>query len=291
MINTSMALSCSLTFRFWYRVNASSNRPASVTMAAMSAPSKLSALARELGRLQHGLVQELDEFVGQLGVHERPHGARHLLRIVALRQRRGDDLVDEHALVRVVVRQDLGPQVEVHAVAEVASLRLEERVLVGALHEVVVALAAGVRHHRQIRVALLAVLAHNGAVIERVGVEEVLRVLVGVDVDFGDGVVHRGVLRALVDARLEPWLDLLELVALSRARRCGTRRTAARARRLPRAEQREQRRPYCQLSSPSPSASAILSIAVACCSSRRIARRLSVEPTVSAVSIAMVASA
>lgn len=74
-------------------------------------------------------------------------------------------LVDELPLEGVVLGEHLEPEVLVAAAHEVARLRLEQRVVVADGDELAVALAALVRHARQVRVALLAVAPHHARVV------------------------------------------------------------------------------------------------------------------------------
>lgn len=54
------------------------------------------------------------------------------------------------------------------------------------------------------RVALLAVLSHHAAVVERILLQEPLRVVVGVDVNLRQGVVGGGLVGTFVHAGLQP---------------------------------------------------------------------------------------
>jgi len=60
------------------------------------------------------------------------------------------------------------------------------------------------------RVAFLAVLADDSAVVVLVFPQESLRVVVAVDVDLSEGVVCRRLHAALVDACLQPWQQQLQ---------------------------------------------------------------------------------
>ena len=102
-------------------------------------------------------------------------------------------LVDELAAEWVLLIEDLGPEVGVHALDDVARLHLEEGVAVGAVDERVVAGAALVGDAGQVGVALLAVLADHGGVVVGVGGQEVLGVVVAVHDDLAQRVVHRRV--------------------------------------------------------------------------------------------------
>jgi hypothetical protein len=110
--------------------------------------------------------------------------------------------------------EDLGPEVDVTTLDEVASLVLVHLVLVGDVDELVIAEALGVGNVGEVRVALLAVLADNQRVVEVVLLEERLGVVVRVDRDLGNGVVDLLVGRALLDLLVEPGKDELEAVAL-----------------------------------------------------------------------------
>lgn len=64
------------------------------------------------------------------------------------------------------------------------------------------------------RIALLAVLADDAAIVELILLQELLRVVVRVDVDLGESVVHGRIVGALVNAGLEPGQQELHAVAL-----------------------------------------------------------------------------
>mmetsp|Transcript_31185 Transcript_31185/g.87443 ORF Transcript_31185/g.87443 Transcript_31185/m.87443 type:complete len:318 (-) Transcript_31185:2509-3462(-) len=164
--------------------------------------------------LQNDLLQQLDQLVRQLRGHEGFHRHRHLLRVLALWERSGHYLVNQRPAVGVVLREHLRPQLGVHPLHNISGLSLEQAVLVRAFHEGVVALATFVGHARQGGVPLLAVFAHHQAVVIRVGREEVLRVVVGVDHNLPQGVVHMGVLRALVDEVVQEAREQFDAVAL-----------------------------------------------------------------------------
>ena len=122
-------------------------------------------VVRELGiGAQNNLLEQLNELIGEVGSHESLDSARHGLGVLAPGERRGDDLVHERALVRIVVVKHLGPELEVLALDQKLSLRLVQRVLVGDGDGLVVALPAGrraVNDKRKVRVALGAVGAHH----------------------------------------------------------------------------------------------------------------------------------
>mmetsp|Transcript_9515 Transcript_9515/g.21823 ORF Transcript_9515/g.21823 Transcript_9515/m.21823 type:complete len:509 (-) Transcript_9515:2161-3687(-) len=167
----------------------------------------------ELGALEHNLLQELNQLVGQVGVHERLDSHGHFLSILARGQGSGHHLVDQLALELVVVSEHGGPQIEVLTLDQIASLGLEEAVLVGDSNELGVALAALVGDDSEMRVALLAVLTHNAGIVEAVALQELLGFARGVDVDFGEGVVEPWLLVVLVVASLQPGEEHLEAVA------------------------------------------------------------------------------
>ena len=115
----------------------------------------------------------------------------------------------------VLIRQNVRPEVHVHALDDVSGLKLKQRILVRHRHELQVALAALVRHAREIRIALLAVLANDLRVVVLVGGEEVLGVGVGVDENHAERVVHVGVRGTLRHEVLEEGREHLQAVALA----------------------------------------------------------------------------
>lgn len=123
-------------------------------------------------------------------------------------------LIDQGASELVLVVQDLGPQIRLHALDDVACLNLEEAVPVGAVDKRIVAVPPLVCGARQVGVPLLTVLANHQRVIVGVGGQEVLWVVVGIDDDFAQSVVHGGVLAALAHQMLQEGVQQLQSVAL-----------------------------------------------------------------------------
>lgn len=169
----------------------------------------------ELGSLEHQTLQQVQQSIGHLGVHERLHSAAHHLGVLALGQSGVDDLVHNLLLVLVLGGQDALPQVVVHALHQVASLILEQTVVVGHADQIIVASTtrATVREEGEERVHLLAELTNHLAVVERILQQELLSVLVVADVDLSDGVVELGVLASFLQASLQPGLDHAQTVA------------------------------------------------------------------------------
>ena len=119
----------------------------------------VSPVIREDGVLQHNLLKQLNELVGEVGGHEGLHRHGDVLRVLCLRQgrlyhlveeqREGNTiltleeiqfsrginshklyLIDEGPPVLVLLAQHLGPQLHVPPLDQVPGLRLEQRVLV-----------------------------------------------------------------------------------------------------------------------------------------------------------------
>lgn len=76
----------------------------------------------ELRVLQHDLLEQLDQLVGQVGRHEGLDGGRHHVGVLGLREGDLHHGVDELPPVLVLLREDGGPQLEVLPLDEVASL-------------------------------------------------------------------------------------------------------------------------------------------------------------------------
>ena len=87
---------------------------------------------------------------------------------LCLGQRCLHDLVDERAAEWVFVPEDFCPEFHVATADQIPGLGLEQRVLVADGDQLPVALAALVSHAGQVRVSLLAVTAHNFAVVKLV---------------------------------------------------------------------------------------------------------------------------
>ena len=91
-------------------------------------------------------------------------------------------------------------------------LQLEEGVAVGAVNELIIALATFERNACEVRVSLLAVLTDNNCVVVRVLLQEVLRVVVCVDEDLAHRVVNLGVGGTLSDEQLQEGGQQLQAV-------------------------------------------------------------------------------
>ena len=169
----------------------------------------------ELSTLQHQVLQQVQQSLGHVRLHEGLHRAADHLAVLALGQRRVHDLLHQLLLMLVLGRQHLSPQVVVHALHQVAGLVLEQTVVVGHTDQVIVAstVGAAVGKEGQERIHLLAELTNDLAVVEGVLQKELLCVLVVGDVDLTDGVVELGVLRTLSQTSLQPGLDHAQAVA------------------------------------------------------------------------------
>mmetsp|Transcript_10474 Transcript_10474/g.36145 ORF Transcript_10474/g.36145 Transcript_10474/m.36145 type:complete len:1393 (-) Transcript_10474:82-4260(-) len=164
--------------------------------------------------LEHNLLQQLDQLVWQVGGHEGLDADRDLLWVLALREGSGHDLVDELPAVLALRVQNLGPKIGVHPLHDVPRLDLEHGVLVGAVHESIIALPALVGHAGKVWIPLLTVLSDNRAVVVGVGCQEVLRVVVRVDDDLSQGIVNMSIRASLADKVVEEGGEELHLVAL-----------------------------------------------------------------------------
>mmetsp|Transcript_98646 Transcript_98646/g.299391 ORF Transcript_98646/g.299391 Transcript_98646/m.299391 type:complete len:702 (-) Transcript_98646:1272-3377(-) len=180
----------------------------------------------EVGVVEHNLLQKLHQLRLQVGADEGAHRGGDLVRILRLWQSGAHDLVDHAAAVLVLLGQDQGPKVGALTFHEVACLQTEEPVPVCDVHELLVASAPGplVGSVGKVRVAVLAVLAHSGRVVEGVVLEERLRIPVGVDVNLRNTVVQVRVLVAFSHPGLEPRQEDAEAVPLLHLRHEGLHR-------------------------------------------------------------------
>mmetsp|Transcript_108987 Transcript_108987/g.351891 ORF Transcript_108987/g.351891 Transcript_108987/m.351891 type:complete len:1017 (-) Transcript_108987:616-3666(-) len=163
-------------------------------------------LAEVGGLVEDDLLQELDELVGEVCGDEGLDRGRDLVGAAGLRQGGGHNLVDDVAAVLALRAQRQRPELGALALHEVASLQAEEAVLVRDVQQLLIAGPPGalVCSEGQVRVAVLAVLAHGGRVIPGIGLEECLRVPVRVDADLRQGIVQGRLLVALGRAAFEP---------------------------------------------------------------------------------------
>ena len=104
----------------------------------------------------------------------------------------------------VVRLKDLSPKVRLTPLDEVPPLLLEHRVFIGDRNKLVVTEALCVRDVGEIWIPLLAEFADDQGLVKVILFQESLGVVVAVNVDLGQGVVHRGILRAGLDPSLQP---------------------------------------------------------------------------------------
>jgi len=116
--------------------------------------------------------------------------------------------------VDIVWLKDLSPKICLAPLDEVPRLLLEHRVLIGDRDEFFVAEALCVRNVGEIWIPLLAEFADNQRLVEVVLLQERLGVVVAVNVNLGQSVVHGGILRAGLDPSLQPGEDQLEPIPL-----------------------------------------------------------------------------
>ena len=170
----------------------------------------------EVGSLKDQTLEQIQEGLGHLSLHEGLHGAADHLRVLTLGQSSVDDLVNNLLLVLVVGVEHALPEGVIHTLNEVASLILEQTVLVGHADEILIASTTGtaVGQEGQEGIDLLAELTNDLAVVVRILQQELLGVLVVGDVDLTNGVVELRILASLAQAGLQPGLDHAQTVAL-----------------------------------------------------------------------------
>lgn len=113
----------------------------------------------------------------------------------------------------VVVREHICPDLAISPLNQVPRLCLEHRILVGDADKLQVVLTLTVCNIRQVRVALLTVLAHSKRVVHVVLLEEFLRIVVRVNVDFRESIVDSLLLIASRKSSLEERQKELQTVA------------------------------------------------------------------------------
>ena len=89
--------------------------------------------------LQHDLLEEIDQLVGQIGSHQGLHGRRDLLGGPRLGEGGLDNLIENDLPVLIGILQHLLPELGALSLDEVAGLQLEQGVLVGHPDELIIA--------------------------------------------------------------------------------------------------------------------------------------------------------
>ena len=123
-------------------------------------------------------------------------------------------LINEGTTVDIALLKDLGPKIRLTPLDEVPRLLLEHRILVGDRDKLVVAEALCIRNVGEIWIPLLTEFTDNQRLIKVVLLQERLGVVVTIDVNLGQSVVYRGVLRASLDTSFQPGKDELEPISL-----------------------------------------------------------------------------
>ena len=111
-------------------------------------------------------------------------------------------LVYKSSAVDVVRLKNLAPKVRLTPLDEVSCLLLEHRVLVGDRNEFVVTETLRVRDVGKVWVPLLAEFTNHQRFVKVVLLQERLWVIVAIDINLGQGVVHGRILGAGLDPGL-----------------------------------------------------------------------------------------
>jgi len=123
-------------------------------------------------------------------------------------------LIDQSTTMDIVWLENLSPKIRLAPLDEIPRLLLEHGVLIGDRDEFVVTEALCVRDVGKVWIPLLAEFTNYQWFVKVVLLQERLGVVVAVNVDLGQGVVHGGILRASLDPSLQPGEDQLEPVPL-----------------------------------------------------------------------------
>ena len=108
----------------------------------------------------------------------------------------------------------MSPKIRLAPLDEVPRLLLEHRVLIGDCNELVIAETLRVRNIGKVWIPLLAEFTDDQWLVKVVLLQERLGVVVAVDVNLGQSVVHGGILRTGLDPGFQPGEDQLEPISL-----------------------------------------------------------------------------
>ena len=123
-------------------------------------------------------------------------------------------LIDQSTTMDIARLKDLTPKVCLTPLNEVPCLLLEHRIFVGDRDELVVTKALRVCNVRKVWVPLLAEFANDQRLVKVVLLQERLGVVVAIDVNLGQSVIHGGILRAGLNSSLQPREDQLQPIPL-----------------------------------------------------------------------------
>jgi len=110
--------------------------------------------------------------------------------------------------------KDLTPKIGFTPLDEVPRLLFEHRVLICDRDKLVVTESLCVRNVGEVWVPLLAEFTDNQRLVKVVLLQECLGIVVAVNVDLGQSIVHGGVLGASLDSGLQPWQDQFKPIPL-----------------------------------------------------------------------------
>jgi hypothetical protein len=110
--------------------------------------------------------------------------------------------------------KDLTPKIRLTPLDEVPRLLFEHRVLIGNRNKLVVTEALCVRNVGEVWIPLLAEFTDDQRLVKVVLLQERLGVVVAVDINLGQSIVHGGILRAGLDPSLQPGEDQLKPIPL-----------------------------------------------------------------------------
>lgn len=104
-------------------------------------------------------------------------------------------MIDQSATVDITWLKDLGPKIGLTPLDEIPRLLLEHGVLVGDRNEFFVAETFRICDIGKVWIPLLAEFTNDQRLVKVVLFQERLRIVVAVDVDLGQGIVHGRILR------------------------------------------------------------------------------------------------
>ena len=116
--------------------------------------------------------------------------------------------------MNIVWLKDLSPKIGFTSLDEIPRLLLEHRVFIGNRNKLLVAEALCVRDVGEVWIPLLAEFTDDRGLIKVVLLQECLGVIVAIDVNLGQGVIHGRILRTGLYPSLQPGKDQLEPISL-----------------------------------------------------------------------------
>ena len=161
------------------------------------------------------LLQQSQQLKWNIGSNESLNSSRHLINVLGVSESL-DDVIDEEFSMNVCGLENNCPKFLWLTFNEIFSLNSVHFILIGEGDQLFVAVSPSVTigEYSQLSISLFTELTNNLGIIELIWLEELPRVLRGIDLDLGQSVMDLWDLVSLLHSLIEPVLQHAEFVSL-----------------------------------------------------------------------------